>query len=85
MKKRITAKLVKDTLNQDCILREYQSIVVDSSQEDACYLYIYYKDSVIKVTIYQFSSIWWDCNGYIYWLRAERWQDLMQEIALKVK
>lgn len=72
-------------LSNDCILRDYISSTSETSQDnEAQYLFFTYRDCVIKVTIYKSTSIWWDCNGYIYWLRAERWQDLMQAVVKEI-
>lgn len=84
--KKITKKLFFDMLSNDCILRDYISTKNEKSQDEkAQYLYFTYKECVIKVTIYEGTSIWWDCYGYIYWLRAGRWQDLMEDVMKVIK
>lgn len=83
MKKQITKANVITAFENDCILRDYLSIKYKYDKDrdpKSQYLFITYDCCIIKITIYENTTAWWECNGYIYWLRAEQLNELLESL-----
>lgn len=69
-------------MNNDFIVRDFISKTSKTSSDKTLQeIKFFYNDCIITFTIVNGRSIWWSCEGYIYYLRAEHLNDILQELA----
>ena len=77
----ITKTKLLEKINKDFIVRDFISKVSKTSEDkQVLEIKLFYNECIITFTIVKGHSIWWSCEGYIYYLRAEHFNDIMQDL-----
>ena len=71
-----------EKINNDFIVRDFISKTSKtSSDKQMTEVKLFYNDCIVTFTIVQHRSIWWSCEGYLYYLRADHFNNILQELA----
>ena len=70
--KKLTVKALVEEMQKDFIVGDYiKTFTHQPVNKEVKYVYFFYETHVIKFTMWTDGTIWWECEGFLYYLRAE--------------